>query len=195
MFGAELMWGLMAPVGKFVLSGALLSPLVLTDCRMFGAALLFWIVSFFTKQEHVNHKDMLSLFFASMLGIVFNQGSYIFGLSMTSPINASIVTTSSPILTMIIAALYLREPVTGKKLIGVFMGATGALLLIFSGQQMQNAIQLEKVKSKIAAQNKADSKKEPQELQPHTETSYKPQIKIKENLQNLRYGSDTFDRR
>ena len=28
MFGAELMWGLMAPVGKFVLSGALLSPLV-----------------------------------------------------------------------------------------------------------------------------------------------------------------------
>ena len=117
MFGAELMWGLMAPVGKFVLSGALLSPLVLTDCRMFGAALLFWLVSFFTKQEHVNHKDMLSLFFASMLGIVFNQGSYIFGLSMTSPINASIVTTSSPILTMIIAALYLREPVTGKKLI------------------------------------------------------------------------------
>lgn len=141
MFGAELMWGLMAPVGKFVLSGALLSPLVLTNCRMFGAALLFWLVSFFTKQEHVNHKDMLSLFFASMLGIVFNQGSYIFGLSMTSPINASIVTTSSPILTMIIAALYLREPVTGKKLIGVFMGATGALLLIFSGQQVQNASQ------------------------------------------------------
>ena len=62
-------------------------------------------------------------------------------------------------------------------------------------QQMQNAIQLEKVKSKIAAQNKADSKKESQELQPHPETSYKPQIKIKENLQNLRYGSDTFDRR
>ena len=141
MFGAELMWGLMAPVGKFVLSGALLSPLVLTDCRMFGAALLFWLVSFFTKQEHVNHKDMLSLFFASMLGIVFNQGSYIFGLSMTSPINASIVTTSSPILTMIIAALYLREPVTGKKLIGVFMGTTGALLLIFSGQQVQNSSQ------------------------------------------------------
>lgn len=137
MFGAEFMWGLMAPIGKFVMASAIFTPLVVTDCRMFGAALLFWLVSFFTKPEHVNHKDLLTLFFASMLGIVFNQGSYIFGLSLTSPINASIVTTSTPILTMIIAALYLHEPVTGKKLIGVFMGATGALLLIFSGHQGQ----------------------------------------------------------
>lgn len=137
MFGAEFMWGLMAPIGKFVMASTIFTPLVVTDCRMFGAALLFWLVSFFTKPEHVNHKDLLALFFASMLGIVFNQGSYIFGLSLTSPINASIVTTSTPILTMIIAALYLHEPVTGKKLIGVFMGATGALLLIFSGHQGQ----------------------------------------------------------
>ena len=36
---------------------------------------------------------------------------------------------------MIIAAFYLREPVTGKKLAGVFLGALGALLLIVSGQQ------------------------------------------------------------
>ena len=69
-------------------------------------------------------------------GIVFNQGSYIFGLGMTSPINASIVTTSLPILTMVIAAIYLREPITGKKLLGVFMGAVGALLLILSGHPL-----------------------------------------------------------
>lgn len=134
MIGAETMWGLMAPVGKLVMAGTVISPLLMTDCRMIGAACLFWIASFFTKPEHVNHKDMLSLFFAALLGIVFNQGSYIFGLGLTSPINASIVTTSSPILTMIIAALYLREPVTGKKLLGVFMGAIGALMLILSGQ-------------------------------------------------------------
>ena len=136
MLVAEALWGLMAPVGKFVLSGAVVTPLILTDCRMIGAACLFWIVSFFTKQEHVNHKDMLSMFFAALLGIVFNQGSYLFGLGLTTPINASIVTTSLPILTMIIAAIYLHEPVTGKKLLGVFMGAVGALLLILSGQRL-----------------------------------------------------------
>ena len=136
MIGAETMWGLMAPIGKFILSGAVITPLLMTDFRMIGAACLFWIASLFTQPEHVNHKDMLSLFFADLFGIVFNQGTYIFGLGMTSPINASIVTTSLPILTMVIAAIYLREPITGKKLLGVFMGAVGALLLILSGQPM-----------------------------------------------------------
>lgn len=136
MIGAETMWGLMAPIGKFILSGAVITPLLMTDFRMIGAACLFWIASLFTQPEHVNHKDMLSLFFAALFGIVFNQGTYIFGLGMTSPINASIVTTSLPILTMVIAAIYLREPITRKKLLGVFMGAVGALLLILSGQPM-----------------------------------------------------------
>lgn len=136
MIGAETMWGLMAPIGKFILSGAVITPLLMTDFRMIGAACLFWIASLFTQPEHVNHKDMLSLFFAALFGIVFNQGTYIFGLGMTSPINASIVTTSLPILTMVIAAIYLWEPITGKKLLGVFMGAVGALLLILSGQPM-----------------------------------------------------------
>ncbi len=137
MLGAEVMWGLMAPVSKLVLASAV-TPLLLTDCRILGAAGLFWLTSAFTKREHVNTKDLLLLFFASLLGIVFNQGSFIFGLSLTSPINASIITTSSPILTLIIAAFYLHEPVSGKKLAGVFLGATGALVLILSGQQNDN---------------------------------------------------------
>lgn len=134
MLVAEIMWGLMAPVAKVVLAGAM-TPLLLTDFRLFGAALLFWFTSLFTKKEPVHHKDMLLLFFASLLGVVFNQGMFLFGLERTSPVDASIITTSLPILTMIIAALYLREPVTGKKLQGVFLGAVGALLLIFSGRQ------------------------------------------------------------
>ena len=134
MLVAEIMWGLMAPVAKLVLSGAV-TPLLLTDCRLLGAALLFWTTSLFTRKEPVHHKDMLRLFFAALLGVVFNQGMFLFGLGHTSPINASVITTSLPILTMIISALYLREPVTGKKLQGVFLGALGALLLILSGRQ------------------------------------------------------------
>lgn len=58
---------------------------------------------------------MLKIFFAALFALVFNQGVYIFGLSMTSPIDASIVTTTLPIVTMIVAAIYLKEPVTNKK--------------------------------------------------------------------------------
>ena len=77
---------------------------------------------------------MLKIFFASLFALVFNQGVYIFGLSMTSPIDASIVTTTLPIVTMIVAAVYLKEPVTNKKVLGIFVGAMGALILIMSSQ-------------------------------------------------------------
>ena len=53
-------------------------------------------------------------------------------MSMTSPIDASVVTTTAPIFAMIIAALYLREPITGMKIAGVAIGAVGALMLILS---------------------------------------------------------------
>lgn len=83
--------------------------------------------------------DLLKLFFASMLGVLFNQGLFTIGLGMTSPVDASIITTSTPILTMIIAAIYLKEPITSKKVSGIFLGASGALLLIVSNQNTGGA--------------------------------------------------------
>lgn len=134
MLGANVLWGLMAPISKVVLSSGFINPLSLTTFRMLGAAIVFWLASAFTKKEHVHHQDLVKLFFAALLGIVLNQGSFIFGVALTSPIDASIVTTTTPILTMIIAALYLKEPVTGKKVLGIFIGAAGAMLLIMSSQ-------------------------------------------------------------
>ena len=134
MLGANILWGLMSPVSKAVLMAGPVSALSLTTFRMVRAAVVFWLASLFTKKAHVNHQDLAKLFFAALLGIVLNQGSFIFGVSLTSPINASIVTTTTPIITMIIAAFYLKEPVTGKKVIGIFVGAAGALLLILSSQ-------------------------------------------------------------
>ena len=40
MLGAEFMWGVSAPLGKVILAGGV-TPLMLTDCRMVGAAALF----------------------------------------------------------------------------------------------------------------------------------------------------------
>lgn len=129
---ANIMWGLMAPIGKYALQE--FSALSVTTFRMVGAAVAFWLLSVFCKQEYVNHRDMLKIFFASLFALVFNQGIFIFGLSLTSPIDASIVATTLPIVTMIVAAIYLKEPVTNKKVLGIFVGAMGALMLILSSQ-------------------------------------------------------------
>lgn len=51
-------------------------------------------------------------------------------------IDASIITTSLPILTLILSAFFLKEPVTGRKITGIVFGATGAILLVFGGQQV-----------------------------------------------------------
>ena len=77
---------------------------------------------------------MLHLFGAALLGIVFNQGCFIFGVGLTSPADASIITTSMPLWAMILAAFILKEPITAKKLSGIALGAIGALLLIFGGK-------------------------------------------------------------
>lgn len=130
MLCANAMWGLMSPLAKLVMLGGLVTPLVVTDLRVFGAMVLFWIVSFFRKPEPVGHKDLAKLFVASLLAIVFNQGCFIFGVGLTSPADASIITTSMPLWAMVLAAIFLKEPITGKKVLGIAFGATGALLLI-----------------------------------------------------------------
>ena len=129
MLIASTAWGLMSPIGKDVMSTEI-TALSLATFRMVGAALCFWIASLFTKREEVKPHDLMLLFFAALFAIVFNQGMYIFGLSLTSPIDASIITTTAPIATLILAAIFLHEPITGKKLGGVFLGAIGALIMI-----------------------------------------------------------------
>ncbi len=135
MLIANLLWGSMAPSSKLILNSEFITPISLTTFRMLGAAVVFWIASFFCKHEKVPSRDLIALFFAALFGIVINQGMYIFGVSLTSPIDATIVATSTPIITMIIAAFYLKEPVTGKKILGIFVGAVGALTLILGGHQ------------------------------------------------------------
>jgi len=130
IFAANLIFGLNAPISR-TLMPELLSPYTLTFFRMSGGLVLFWLVSLFCKKEHVPLKDILMLFFASIFALILNQLPFFVGLSMTSPIDASIVVTMLPIVTMLLAAVIIKEPITWLKAIGVLVGASGALILVF----------------------------------------------------------------
>jgi drug/metabolite transporter (DMT)-like permease len=130
---AYVIFGLNTPLTKTILTHGETSAMTLTFYRFAGTTALFWLVSLFTKREKVNIRDLLLLTLASLFAIFINQMSFIAGLSMTSPIDASVITTLVPIMTMIFAAFFLKEPITWKKVIGVLVGAFGALLLIFNG--------------------------------------------------------------
>ena len=131
MFGACAFWGLMAPLGKDAMTHGI-DGLTMVSFRVLGGCLLFWLTSLFVRKEEVPLRDKLMFIGAAVFGLVTNQCCYTIGLSITSPINASIVTTSMPIFAMILAAVILREPITGKKALGVLMGCSGALILILT---------------------------------------------------------------
>lgn len=135
LFAANVIFGMNTPISR-TLMPEILSPYTLTFFRLSGGMVLFWIISLFIHKEHVPAKDILLLFFASLFALTLNQLPYFIGLSITSPIDATIVITMLPILTMLLAAVILKEPITLMKAVGVMVGASGALLLIFSSHAL-----------------------------------------------------------
>ena len=140
MFLACMFWGLMAPLGKDAMSHGL-DGISMVTFRVVGGALLFWLASLFVRKEHVPRKDVFRFAGAAVFGLVCNQCCFTIGLSLTSPINASIVTTSMPIFAMVFSAIILKEPITGKKATGVLMGCSGALILILTSAAATNKVQ------------------------------------------------------
>ena len=140
MFLACLFWGLMAPLGKDAMNHGI-DGITMVSFRVVGGAALFWLASLFTRKEHVPRKDVLRFAGAAVFGLVCNQCCFTIGLSLTSPINASIVTTSMPIFAMVFSAIILKEPITGKKATGVLMGCSGALILILTSAAATNRVQ------------------------------------------------------
>ena len=131
ILSANICWGLMSPIGKDAMLHGV-DNLNLVFMRAAGGALFFWITSLFVCREHVPLKDILAFCGAGLLGLIGNQCCFTIGLSITSPSNASIVTTSLPIFAMILSAVILKEPITGRKALGVGIGCSGALILILS---------------------------------------------------------------
>lgn len=123
------------PISKYMLTSGYISPMGITLTRMSFAAIAFWLVSLFMPREKVEKKDMLILLAGGMCGMLLNQGFFAFGLGRTSSVDASIIATNTPLFTMIIAAIILKEPITMKKAGGVLVGATGAIFLVFSAHR------------------------------------------------------------
>jgi drug/metabolite transporter (DMT)-like permease len=138
MFAVTLIFGINIPLSKSLLPTGI-SPEGLTLSRILFGAAAFWIASLFISKEKVPFKDHGFLLAGSFCGVIFNQGLFITGLNMTSPVDASIIITCGPFFTMIFAALMLKEPISMLKISGVLVGASGAILLVYNGHHGASA--------------------------------------------------------
>lgn len=101
--------------------------------RVSGALLLFITVSLFLKSEKIEKKDLPRFIACGIFGVAINQLLFFGGLNITTPINAGIIMTMTPILVMFIGSYVLKEKLNFQKLIGIAMGVVGAVLIITKG--------------------------------------------------------------
>ena len=98
--------------------------------RLIGTAILFWIIGLLFYREKVEKKDLFRLAMCSILGVTVNQILFVEGINLTTPVNASFIQLSQPIIVLVFAALIIDEKITTAKVAGVVMGIAGTVMLI-----------------------------------------------------------------
>lgn len=135
-FAASAIYGANHTIAKGLMP-TVIQPFGFILLRVLGAALLFWLVSLFLPSEKIDKKDWLRFIACAFFGMALNMLSFFKGLSLSTPINSSVVITLAPVLLLILSAIFLKERITLLKSIGIGLGLAGALLLILFGMKVQ----------------------------------------------------------
>lgn len=113
--------------------------------RVGGSAILFWVVWLFSRiskevrDEKIDRADYLRIFWAAFFGVALNMLSFFKGLSLTSPISASVLMVSTPIIVLVLSAIILKERMQKRMVFGIILGLIGTAFLILYGKSSGNA--------------------------------------------------------
>jgi drug/metabolite transporter (DMT)-like permease len=113
--------------------------------RVGGTTLLFWLVWLFTKlPENVRNKkidrsDFTRIIAAAFFGVALNMLSFFKGLSLTSPISASVIMVSTPMIVLVLSAIIIKERMQKRMVFGIILGLIGTAFLILYGKSVGNA--------------------------------------------------------
>ena len=127
---AYVIFGINVVVCRDIATDGGIAPIVLFSMRALVAGGLFWLMSIFVPKEPVPRKDLLRLAGAGILGLFLPQLTFLHAIAHTTPVDLSVMSTTTPIFTMFVAAIFLKEPITWKKVLGVALSFGGILWLI-----------------------------------------------------------------
>lgn len=105
--------------------------------RVTGATILFWLISLWFPKEKIATSDWFRLIACAVFGMVINMLLFFKGLSLSTPINSSVIVTITPILVLVLSSYLLREKITMLKVSGIFLGLSGALMLVLFSEEMR----------------------------------------------------------
>jgi drug/metabolite transporter (DMT)-like permease len=126
LFGANY-W-----VAKGLMPGYML-PMQIIFVRGLASLILFWIVASFISDQKIPRKDHVLLALCGLFGIAINQAFFFIGLNLTSPVDTALIHSGSPVIVLIFSAWLAGEKTGQSKIMGIALGAVGAVLLVLQG--------------------------------------------------------------
>ena len=128
-----LIGGLNYTISKLVMP-EFVKPLSIVVSRGIISIIVFSLVHFLFVKEVVKRKDYLRIFLAAFFGITMNQMMFYEGLSLTTPINASLMMTGTPFIVLLISFFVIKEELSFYKIVGIILGTTGTILLLLNAE-------------------------------------------------------------
>lgn len=137
LFLANLIYALTFTLAKDIMPGTV-SPMGLILIRITGAMILFHIAHKIWVKEKVKRSDYGVLFLCGLFGVALNMTFFLKGLNYTTPIHAAVTMTSAPIIIFILAIIFHGEKKLPRRIFGVALGASGALILAIYGREFES---------------------------------------------------------
>ncbi len=134
--GATTIYGLNHTIAKGVMP-TYIKPYGFIMLRVLGASLLFWGISFLGPKERVERKDWGRLLLCSLFGMAINMLAFFKGLELSTPINSSVLVTTTPIIVVVLSAVLIKEKIHGYRALGIIIGLIGAIFLVLYGQEVR----------------------------------------------------------
>ena len=100
------------------------------------SVLIFLFHKSFIKEKIRDKTDLLKLVVCAIFGVAANMLLFFKGLSITTPINGSVLMMNTPIFVIVISVWWNKEKITVRKLIGVLLASLGAIMLV-GGRKFQ----------------------------------------------------------
>nr|WP_299338899.1 DMT family transporter [Allomuricauda sp.] len=135
--GATTIYGINHTIAKGVMP-TYVKPFGFIMLRVAGAAALFWLISIFGPKEKIERRDWPKVLVCAILGMVINMLAFFKGLQLSTPINSAVLVTITPIIVVLLSALFLKERITINKGLGIFLGFVGAIALILFGAEIRS---------------------------------------------------------
>lgn len=134
VFTANTIFGIGIPVTSLLLMNWV-TPGAYMTVRCVCAAVIFWIISWFTKDEKPSAGDLLVICGGGLLGVVVSQYLTALALSYTTPFYFSLVAGLTPVVTLLCAGVLIGERIRRKALGGMALSVLGAVFLTLMGSK------------------------------------------------------------